>query len=137
AHPHEVAPASDLFLNWNNKPAPEFGAASDQYSYGPVQRVQLYTGFKPKMNEAEDATIMNTAATQDLRAVKIWPIIQQVLAGGPAPSKLAEEAVGLINTWVANGAHRIGKERPNDPAAAVMDAVWTPIAESVLSPVLG
>ncbi len=34
---------------------------------------------------------MNRAATQDLRAVKVWPMIEQVLAGGPAPSKLAEE----------------------------------------------
>jgi hypothetical protein len=35
-HPHEAGPASDVFLNWNNKPAPEFGAASDNYSYGSV-----------------------------------------------------------------------------------------------------
>ena len=27
-HPHEVAPKSDTFLNWNNKPAPGWGAAS-------------------------------------------------------------------------------------------------------------
>ena len=40
-------PASVL-LNWNNKPAPEWGAASDEYSYGPVHRVQLYTGFTTK-----------------------------------------------------------------------------------------
>ena len=38
-----------MFVNWNNKPAPEWGAASENYSYGPVQRVQLYTGFKPGM----------------------------------------------------------------------------------------
>ena len=137
AHPHEVEPASDLFLNWNNKPAPEWGAASDTYSYGPVHRVQLYTGFTSKMTEAADATIMSTAATQDLRAVKVWPVIQQVLAGGAAPSKLAEEAANLITTWVGKGAHRLGKNQPKDPGAAVMDAVWRPIAEAVLSPVLG
>jgi acyl-homoserine lactone acylase PvdQ len=136
-HPHEVAPASDQFLNWNNKPAPEWGAASDTYSFGPVHRVQLYTGFTNKMTEAKDAGIMNKAATQDLRAVKVWPVIKQVLAGGPAPSKLAEEASNLISTWVEHGASRLGKSQPKDPAAAVMDAVWTPIAEAVLGPVLG
>jgi acyl-homoserine lactone acylase PvdQ len=136
-HPHEVAPANDQFLSWNNKPAPEWGAASDTYSWGAVHRVQLFTGFTNKMTEAKDAGVMNRAATQDLRAVKVWPVIKQVLDGGPAPSKLAEEAANLITTWVAKGASRLGGKQPKDPAAAVMDAVWTPIAESVLGPVLG
>jgi acyl-homoserine lactone acylase PvdQ len=137
-HPHEVAPASGLFLNWNTKPAPEWGAASDNFSYGAVQRVQLYTGFRKKgMNETADVRIMNRAATQDLRAVKVWPVIEQVLAGGPAPSKLAEQAANLVTTWVAEGASLYGKNRPENPGAAVMDAVWTPIAEAVLGPVLG
>ncbi|HEV3282654.1 MAG TPA: penicillin acylase family protein [Solirubrobacteraceae bacterium] len=137
-HPHEVDPASSLFLNWNNKPAPEWGAASDQYGYGPVHRVQLYKGFTAKgMTEARDAGIMNGAATQDLRALKVWPLIKQVLASGPAPSKLAEEAAGLVSTWAEHGASRLGDPRPKDPGAAVMDRVWSPIAEAVMSPVLG
>lgn len=136
-HPHEVDPASDLFLNWNNKPAPEWGAASDDDSEGSVQRVQLYTGFSGRMTEAKDVSIMNKAATEDLRALDVWPVIRQVLAGGPAPSKLAEEAAGLIDSWVESGASLFGKEHPASPGAAVMDAAWTPIAEAVLRPVLG
>jgi acyl-homoserine lactone acylase PvdQ len=136
-HPHEVGPANDQFLSWNNKPAPEWGAASDTYSFGPVHRVQLFTGFTKKMTEARDAGVMNNAATQDLRAVKVWPVIKQVLAGAPAPSKLAEEAANLISTWAESGASRLGNKQPKAPAAAVMDAVWTPIAEAVLGPVLG
>jgi acyl-homoserine lactone acylase PvdQ len=137
-HPHAVAPANGLLLNWNNKPAPGWGAASDNYSYGPVHRVQLYTGFPSKgINEAKDAGIMNRAATQDLRAVKVWPLIRQVLAGGPPPSKLAEEAANLVSTWVEHGASRLGNEQPKDPGAAVLDAAWTPIARAVLGGVLG
>jgi len=137
-HPHEVQPASGLFLNWNTKPAPEWGAASDNYSFGAVQWVQLYTGFQKRgMKEANDVSIMNRAATQDLRAVKVWPVIEQVLAGGPAPSKLAEEAANLVTAWVGEGASLYGQNRPQKPGAAVMDAVWTPIAEAVLGPVLG
>jgi len=136
-HPHESAPAGDVFLNWNGKPAPEWGAASDQFTYGPVQRVQLYTGFGSNMTEASDVSIMNRAATQDLRAVKVWPLIKQVLATGPAPSKLAEEAANVVSTWVEHGASRIGQQRPKDPGAAVLDAAWNPLAEAVLSPVLG
>ncbi len=136
-HPHEVAPSSDIFLNWNNKPAPGWGAASDEYSYGPVHRVQLYTGFKPGMTEADVASIMNRAATQDLRAVKDWPLIKQVLDGGPAPSKLAQEAANLVTTWVQHGASRYGVTGPEDPGAAVLDQAWRPIGEAVLGPVLG
>jgi hypothetical protein len=31
------------------------------------------------------------------RAIKDWPLIKQVLDGGPAPSKLAEEAANLTS----------------------------------------
>jgi acyl-homoserine lactone acylase PvdQ len=136
-HPHEVMPKSDIFLNWNNKPAPEWGASSDNYSFGAVQRVQMYTGFKKGMSEADVASIMNRAATQDLRAVKDWPVIKQVLEASPAPSKLAEEAAGLVSTWAESGASRFGVTGPEDPGAAVLDAAFKPIAEAVLSPVLG
>jgi len=136
-HPHEIAPRSDTFVNWNNKPAPGWGAASDEYSYGPVHRVQLYTGFKPGMTEADVASIMNRAATQDLRAVRDWPLIKQVLAGGPPPSKLAQEAANLVTAWVQHGASRYGVTGPEDPGAAVLDQAWRPIGEAVLGPVLG
>jgi acyl-homoserine lactone acylase PvdQ len=137
AHPHEVAPASDTFLNWNNKPAPEWGAASDNYDYGPVHRVQMYTGFKSGMTEADVASIMNRAATQDLRALKDWPLIKQVLQEGTAPSKKAEEAANLVSTWAEHGASRFGTTGPEDPGAAVLDQAWRGIGEAVLGPKLG
>jgi acyl-homoserine lactone acylase PvdQ len=136
-HPHEVDPAGEVFLNWNGKPAPEWGAASDNYSYGPIQRVQMYTGFTSAMTEAGLTTIMNRAATQDLRALEDWPVIQHVLEGGPAPSKLAEEAANLVTAWVAKGASRQGQQRPKDPGTAVLDASWAGISNAVLGPVLG
>jgi acyl-homoserine lactone acylase PvdQ len=136
-HPHEVGPKSDTCLNWNNKPAPEWGAASDNYDYGPVHRVQLYTGFKPGMSEADVASIMNRGATQDLRAVEDWPLIKQVLEGGPAPSKLAQEAANLVTTWAEHGASRFGVSGPEDPGAAVLDQAWPLIGEAVLGPELG
>jgi acyl-homoserine lactone acylase PvdQ len=136
-HPQEVAPKSDLFLNWNNKPAPEWGAASDNYNYGAVHRVQLYTGFKSGMTEADDVSIMNRAATQDLRAVQVWPVILKVLEGGKAPSKKAEEAANLVTTWAEHGASRFGTSGPEDPGAAVLDQAWRGIGDAVLGPELG
>jgi acyl-homoserine lactone acylase PvdQ len=137
-HPHAVDPASGYFTNWNNKPAPGWGAASENYSYGPIHRVQLFKGFKTGMTEASDASIMNKAATQDLPAVLVWPTIEEVLdSPGPAPSAIAKEAVKRVKGWVKSGASRYGKEGPKNPAAAILDAVWTPIGEAVLKPVLG
>jgi acyl-homoserine lactone acylase PvdQ len=138
-HPHEIDPAGHVFINWNNKPAPGWGAASDEYSYGPIHRVLLFKGFKEGMTEADDASIMNRAATQDLRAITIWPTIEEVLktSGSFAPSALAKEVVNVVRKWVKSGASRYGKEGPVKPAAAILDAAWKPIGEAVLSPVLG
>ncbi len=90
-HPHEIDPASGYLTNWNNKPAPEWGAASDEWGEGPIHRVQLFKGFKEGMTEVDDVSIMNKAATQDLRAVEIWPTIEEVLnTPGTEPSALAQ-----------------------------------------------
>jgi acyl-homoserine lactone acylase PvdQ len=137
-HPHEVDPAKGYITNWNNKSAPGWGQASDNWSWGPIDRVQLYKGFGPEMTEASDVAIMNKAATQDLRAVEVWPTIEEVLdTPGTTPSALAKEAVKTMQKWVRSGSSRYGKEGPKAPGAAILDAIWTPIGEAVLSPVLG
>jgi len=140
AHPHMIAPRSDTLTNWNNKPAPGWGAASDNYNYGSVHRVQLYRGFTTGMHENNDVSIMNRAATEDLRTVVVWPIIRRVLDGGAPPSRLAPQAAHLIDLWRAQGASRIDLNldgRIDAPGAAVMDTAWNGIARAVLSPVLG
>jgi hypothetical protein len=140
AHPHMIAPRSDTLTNWNNKPAPGWGAASGNYAYGSVHRVQLYRGFTGHMHENDDVSIMNRAATEDLRAIKVWPIIRRVLDGGPPPSRLAARAAALIERWRAGGASRIDRNldgRIDAPGAAVMDAAWDGIARAVMHPVLG
>ena len=142
-HPHEVDPvggfpANDVFTNWNNKPAPGWGAASDNWSEGPVHRVDLFQGFKPGMTLADQASVMNKAATQDLRAVRVWPVIEKVLATGAPPSKLAEEAANAVSSWAESGASRYGTNRPKARGGpAILDAAWLPIGEAVLGPVLG
>ena len=140
AHPHMIAPRSDILTNWNNKPAPGWGAASDNYGYGSVHRVQLYRGFTHGMHENNDVSIMNRAATEDLRAIAVWPIIRRVLNGGSPPSGLAAQAATLIDHWRAHGASRIDRNLDGNidaPGAAVMDTAWDGIARAVMSPVLG
>ncbi len=140
AHPHLIAPRSDTLTNWNNKPAPGWGAASDNYGYGPIQHVELYRGFTSGMHENDDVSIMNRAATEDIRALDVWPIIRRVLNGGKAPSKLAARAAHLIDLWRAQGASRLDRNldgRIDAPGTAVMDTAWDGIARAVMRPVLG
>jgi hypothetical protein len=83
---------------------------------------------------------MNRAATEDLRATQVWPIVRRVLRGGPPPSRLAAQAADLIDQWRAQGASRIDLNldgRIDAPGAAVMDTAWEGIARAVMSPVLG
>jgi acyl-homoserine lactone acylase PvdQ len=139
-HPHMIEPRSDILTNWNNKPAPGWGAASDNYGYGSVHRVQLYRGFTKGMHENNDVSIMNRAATEDLRVIEVWPIIRRVLNGGKAPSKLAAQAAALIDKWRRQGASRIDMNldgKIDAPGAAVMDTAWDGMATAVMRPVLG
>jgi Penicillin amidase len=92
-HPHAVDQASDLFLNWNNKPAPEWGAASDNFDYGPVHRVQLYTGFTNEMTEANDVSIMNEAATTVRRRLVRVRVQGSAQRAGPARRRRVQSRV--------------------------------------------
>ncbi len=83
---------------------------------------------------------MNTAATQDLRAVRVLPVIARVLRTGPAPSARDETMLNLLESWRARGASRLdsdGDGKIDDPGAAILDAVWSRWADAVMSPVLG
>ena len=141
-HPQAIDPKSGLIVNWNNRPAPGWGAADNNYELGPIHRVQLLlAGFTSKKIKLPALVgIMNKAATQDLRAVAVWPTIAKVLAGSPAPSPLAQQAANLVTAWVARGASRLdttGNGQITDPGAAVLDTAWRGLADAVLSPVLG
>jgi hypothetical protein len=129
-------------VNWNNKPAPGFAAADDNFAYGSVHRSLLLSGgLKPGKNTLLDVVnTMNKAATQDLRAVAVWPGINTKLALTPAPGARAEQMRTLVNAWLKSGASRLdrnGDGKIDDPGAAILDATWAKLAGGVLAPVLG
>lgn len=141
AHPHGANPEGTWrILNWNNKPARDWGAADSNWGQGSVQRVQLFRGFPARSRLNDVASVMNRAATQDLRTVFNWPVIARVLARGTAPSPLARQAADLITAWGRRGAARLDTNldgKIDDPGAAVMDAAYDRIARAVLGGVLG
>jgi acyl-homoserine lactone acylase PvdQ len=142
-HARAINPPSGLILNWNNRPAANVGAADSNFSYGSVHRVDLLrlaiTGRK-KHSLATLTGAMNKAATQDLRNVRVWPAIRNVLLTGGAPSARAEAAAGLLESWRSAGSSRLDRDLDgsiDDPGAAVMDAAWPRLADAVIAPVLG
>ena len=142
-HARTIDPPSGAILNWNNKPASDVGASDSNFGYGPVQRVDLLRAAVAGRKKHTLATLtgaMNKAATQDLRAVRVWPMVRAVLQTGAAPSARAEAAADLLDSWRAAGSSRLDVDldgRVDDPGAAVMDATWPRLAEAVMSPVLG
>jgi acyl-homoserine lactone acylase PvdQ len=142
-HAQAINPPSGTILNWNNRPAPNVGAADSNFSYGSVHRVDLLraaVSARKKHSLATLTSAMNKAATQDLRVVRVWPIIRAVLQTGAAPSARAEAAAGLIDTWRTNGSSRLDRGldgKIDDPGAAVMDAAWPWLADAVMGAVLG
>jgi len=84
--------------------------------------------------------VMNRAATEDLRAIRVWPAIRAVLGTGPAPDARTRAAAALVTRWVRRGASRLDRNLDgtiDDPGAAVLDAAFVPLARAALSPVLG
>ena len=88
-HPHAVDPP--YLVSWNNKQAPGWAAADDQYSYGPLHRQQLIAdrvraavSGESKMSLAQLVQAMEEPATEDLRAVKLLPTVLRAL-GNPPP----------------------------------------------------
>jgi hypothetical protein len=141
AHPHAIDPPSGQIVNWNNKPAPRFASADDEWSYGSVQRVQLLLrGIKKRNSPLDLVRAMNVAATQDLRAVAVWPDINALLSRTAPPDAPAEKLREEVSSWVAAGASRLDRNLDgvvDDPGAGVLDAAWPKLTEAVMSPVLG
>ncbi|HEY7453997.1 MAG TPA: penicillin acylase family protein [Thermoleophilaceae bacterium] len=142
AHPHGIV-RSGVLNNWNNKPARNFPAADDQWSYGSIGRVQLLNDNTARRRKHTLATLtgaMNAAATQDVRAMKFVPILARLLKGGTAPSARATQMLSLLEDWRAKGGSRLDRDldgKIDHPGAAILDTAWNRLADAALTPVLG
>jgi len=141
AHAQTINPASGVILNWNNKPARGYAGADDEWTWGPVQRVDLLWAEiqrRPKQTLASVVAAMNGAATQDLRLMRVWPVLRDVLARGSGTAR-ATGAAAQLDAWYAAGGSRLDADldgKIDAPGAAVLDASWNKLANAVLAPVL-
>lgn len=143
AHAQAVSPPSGAIVNWNNKPAAGVGSADSNFSYGSVQRVDLFTPLlaaRRKHTLASLTGVMNRAATQDLRIVRVWPVVRDAIVAGGAPAGRTAELVALLDDWRARGGSRLDRDldgKIDHPGAALLDEAWPRLADAVLGPVLG
>jgi acyl-homoserine lactone acylase PvdQ len=147
AHPQAIDPAQGYLTSWNNKPAPGFSAADDNYSFGPVQRVQSlneeiarqFALHQGKLTEADLVTAMETAASADLTGRQVAPALLAALAGRPEPAGV-QAMLDQLRAWVAAGALR-RKAAPGDTqyaqaaAVAIMDELWPRLIRAVFDPI--
>lgn len=137
-HPHDRRGPRGLLLNWNNQSAPGF-MHGDGTGFGSVHRVELFDQFPRRVTLADDVSVMNRAATEDVRS-PVWPVVSEVLRGAPAPNPRAAQVVDLLDDWVSRDAPRLDADNSgeyDEAGPTVMDALWTPVADAVMRPVFG
>ena len=121
AHAQVIDPSTGVILNWNNKPARGYAGADDEWTWGPVQRVDLlWAGIqrRKKHTLASVVAAMNGAATQDLRLMRVWPVVREVLARGTGRLAPRRRPPGSTRGTrpVAAGSTRTSTARSTRPA---------------------
>jgi acyl-homoserine lactone acylase PvdQ len=137
-HPRDVTGPEGLLLNWNNRSAPGFMHGDDE-PYGSAHRVEMFSRFPAAVTLTDDVGIMNRAATQDVRS-PVWPVVSRVLATTAAPSARDQQVVDILDDWFDRDAPRTDADADtfyDEPGPVIMDALWRPIADAVMSPVFG
>ncbi len=143
-HPRETNPAKGFFTSWNNKPAPGFTAADDQYGYGSVYRsLSLNARLEPllagsnKVSLSELTGAMMDAGTTDPRGQQLLPELLAAVGADPARSR----EIALLRAWQASGANRVDRDRDgayaHQAAIALFDAWYEDAVRTVLRPALG
>ena len=141
-HPQQ-AKRNGVILNWNNKPAPGWAAADNEWGFGSVFRVELFEGAikeRRKHTLASLAGVMNLGAMQDHRAAVVLDAPIAVMDTAPAPNDRAAQMLAILKDWRANGSIRIDADLDgfdDHPGAAILDSWWPRLADAVMTPVLG
>jgi acyl-homoserine lactone acylase PvdQ len=146
-HPQVIN--QDYISSWNNKQAPGYRAAEDNYSYGPNHRVQslnerIEAGISDgkKMSLADLISAMEDGGSVDLRGSQDLALMLDVIQSSGSLNPAETDAVATLRAWVASGAHR----RDNTPqdghydnadAIALMDSWWPKALDAAFKPTLG
>ena len=147
--PKQTNPPQGYLTSWNNKQAPGFSAADNQWGYGPVYRsLMLDKRIKERIAGGKKITrvglveAMQDAATTDLRGEVLLPLLLDVVGSDPAQAA----AIAVLRKWVAGSAERVDRDRDgaygDQAAIALFDEWWqgsdgSAVAKQVLRGTLG
>jgi acyl-homoserine lactone acylase PvdQ len=147
AHMHGKNNKQGYMTNWNNGAARGFGAADDEWMRnGSVGRINLLNfdlkrlKKKGRWSPATVTSAMNAAATQDVRAIVMVPLLSRLLRGTTPPSPQAAQMLSLMQQWRALGGNRLdlnGDGLIDQPGAAIMDTAYTNIVNNAMAARLG
>jgi acyl-homoserine lactone acylase PvdQ len=142
--PHAVDQA--YLVSWNNKQAPGWAAADDVWEYSAVHRSQMISDKvrnavrgSRNMSLAQLVRAMELPATQDLRALKVLPLLLRVI--GDPQDRALRRALGRLRAWRNAGGHRRDLNRDGayerTRAITLMDAWWPGLVRAAFRPALG
>jgi len=143
-HPHTTD--QKYLVSWNNKQAKGWAAADDNYAFGPLHRQQMIADRvkagvkgKRKMGLAQLVQSMELPATEDLRGVKLLPVLFKAI-GNPADPKL-KAALAELRAWHKFGSNRRDLDKDGvyemNGAVELMDAWWPKLLRAEFGPSLG
>jgi acyl-homoserine lactone acylase PvdQ len=139
-HPQQKNPSTGALVNWNNRPAPQFGSADNDWEHGPLHRNRLLEAGIAKRAKHDHASVvaaMNAAATQDLRSFGLTPTLATLLRGSPAPSPRAQRMLELLEGWTAAGSSRLDREEDGVIDAGAAPAIWDELYPRLVDAVMG
>lgn len=147
SHPNSTD--QDYYVSWNNKQAPDYSAADGNYSYGPVQRVDLLnTGIKnylatgSKFTESALVKVMESAALSDLRVKEVLPLLLQVINSSAVTDSTQAALVAELTTWMNAGGQIVPTSAgattfQNAAAIQLLDAWWPLLLTAEFQPGMG
>jgi acyl-homoserine lactone acylase PvdQ len=151
AHPQTINQSRGFLASWNNKQAPGWGMADDEWGHSGTHRVNLLADrlqaridSGQKMDRSDVVGVMMDAATIDLRGEELLPLALDVVGNDPE----SQQAIALLRDWVNAGAHRVDRARTGgytqSSANALFDTWWDNngagdggLAKDTLRPALG
>lgn len=140
AHPNSID--QDYYVSWNNKQAQDYSAADGNFSYGPVQRVDLLDqGIKSflatgaKFTRSSLVQVMEQAAVTDLRGKEVLPMLLQVINSQPVTDPNQQALVNELTTWMNAGSTLSQTSTgatsfQNSAAIQLMDAWWPQLLQA-------
>ncbi len=142
-HPQGTV-SNGLLVNWNNKPARNFVAGDDRFgnesTFPRVRMLLAELGRRKRHTLASVTGAMNAAATEDVRGRIFYPLLDDMLNKGKAPSTLALRMRDELVRWARARAPRLdldGDGKLDYAGIAIMDEAWNDLADAAMCPRLG